>query len=278
MASPEKARLSETQTCPICQGTGWRPVEDAGPEGSGRRVMRCSCVVEARQPRLFEAARIPPQYQHCDFEHFWTNIYEQRGYNESLQQAKLLAQRFAEESPVNVECGLLFMGPCGAGKTHLAVATLRRLLEKGLECLYCDYQDLLKQIQASYNPVAETTEMQVLEPILTAPVLLLDDLGSIKPSLWVLDTVGYVLNQRYSHKRMTLITSNYLDPPEGSPARTGEASAARRRAATGSLQREDSLEDRIGYRIRSRLYEMCRLVHIQADDFRRRVKQADYRY
>ncbi|MBI4463034.1 MAG: ATP-binding protein [Acidobacteria bacterium] len=265
MASPETTRLPQPETCPHCGGTGWRPVEEADPASGGvRRVMRCSCLLESRPQRLHEAARIPPQYQPCDFQSFATSIYrEQPACFQSLQEAKLKAQRFAEEYPVNTESGLLFMGGPGVGKTHLAVAILRRLLDRGFDCLFRDYQDLLKQIQSSYNPQAETSEMKLLEPILAAPVLLLDDLGSIKPSLWVLDTVGYVINQRYSHKRTTLITTNYLDAPVSSAGR-------------GRAGDPDRLADRIGERMRSRLYEICRTVELQADDFRARFKKADY--
>ncbi len=38
--------------------------------------------------------------------------------------------------------------------------------------------------------------------------------------------------------------------------------------------REDSLEQRIGSRMRSRLFEMCRTVEVQAPDFRRESTQA----
>ena len=123
MAADEKPRPPATDTCPLCHGTGWKPVEEAGV----RRVVRCDCVAESRLERLWATARIPPQYQHCDFENFATNIYpQQAAYNQSLQQAKLIAERFADECPVNVDCGLLLMGAPGVGKTHLAVAILRQ--------------------------------------------------------------------------------------------------------------------------------------------------------
>jgi DNA replication protein DnaC len=167
--------------------------------------------------------------------------------------------------PGNAELGLLFMGPCGVGKTHLAVAILRALLEKGVECLFCDFRELLKTIQDSYNPVVQTTEMQVLAPVLDTEVLLLDDLGASKPSAWVLDTVGHILNTRYNGKRVTLITTNYLDAPAA-------------RGPSSSLARDDSLTDRIGERMRSRLHEMCRTVELRAPDFRQVIRRAEYRF
>lgn len=271
MALPEKTRLPDpeiaTEACPLCGGTGWKPVEEGGPAGGGagvRRVVRCTCVEAARPQQLFAAARIPSQYQHCDLANFTTSMYpEQHAYRQSLEHARLMARTFADEYPVNEERGLLFLGPSGVGKTHLAAAILRRLVERGFECLFCDYPTLLKQIQDSYNPVAEATEMQLLAPVINAQVLLLDDLGAMKPSAWVLDTVGYILNQRYSHKRTSLITTNFLDayPPVAGASRA---------------ENRDILADRIGARIRSRLHEVCRKIEIHSEDFRERFKKADY--
>ena len=185
------------------------------------------------------------------------------GADGSLREALLTARRFVEAYPVDTAGkGLLLTGSIGVGKTHLAVGVLRRLVqERGVRGLFCDYRELLKQIQASYNPESQTTEMEVLEPVLKTDVLLLDDLGASKPSAWALETVGHILNARYNDKRVTLVTTNYLDTQ-----RPGDSNR--------QMVREDTLADRIGQRIRSRLYEMCRTIEIVAPDFRKRVRQA----
>jgi DNA replication protein DnaC len=153
------------------------------------------------------------------------------------------------------------------GKTHLAVAALKELIHRGHAGLFCDYRELLKEIQASYNPASESTEMSILEPIRTVEVLVLDDLGASKPSAWVLDIIGLVLNARYNERRVTILTTNYLD--ESSNAEPTPRSPGGQRVVV----REDVLGDRIGARMRSRLYEMCRTVEVFAPDFRREVRQ-----
>jgi DNA replication protein DnaC len=98
-------------------------------------------------------------------------------------------------------------------------------------------------------------------------VLVLDDLGASKPSAWVLDIIGLVLNARYNERRVTILTTNYFDEaPSAEPVP---------RALGGQrvVVREDAIADRIGARMRSRLYEMCRTVEVFAPDFRREVRQ-----
>ncbi len=236
-------------------------------------AVRCDCVQGDRTTRLFGRARIPLRYEHCDFENFDTDLYENAAqaaaWNRSLEQAKLVVESFARDYPAGTDSGLLLMGSCGAGKTHLAVAALKQLLLRGHDGLFYDYRELLKEIQASYNPESQATEMGVLEPVLTAELLLLDDLGASKPSAWALETVGHILNARYNEKRVTLLTTNYLDTTAGSPESvrlpSGQAVAP---------VREDALADRVGQRIRSRLYEMCRTVELVAPDYRKEIRQA----
>jgi DNA replication protein DnaC len=258
------------ENCTLCRGTGWKLVPRADG-AAGKVAVACDCGMEARASLVMERARIPKRYEHCDFESYSTDVGATSQQHHSLQQAKLSAQGFVRDYPGSSEKGLLFMGPSGVGKTHLAVAALKDLIQRGHAGLFCDYRELLKEIQASYNPASESTEMKILEPIRTVEILVLDDLGASKPSDWVRDIVGIVLNARYNENRTTIITTNYLD----NPATEGEMA----RLPNGKLMapvREDALEQRIGSRMRSRLYEMCRTVEVSAPDFRREKTQAGH--
>jgi DNA replication protein DnaC len=279
--------------CLLCGGTGWKTVEQISPEEGAQRVswkkpvpgsdelrrvwaVPCDCTGTDRAARTMSRARIPRRYEHCDFENFDTDLYEDNresaAWNRSLSQAKLVVEAFARDYPVGTETGLLLMGPCGAGKTHLAVAALRQIAQRGHIALFYDYRELLKQIQGSYNPESQFTELGVLEPVLTADVLLLDDLGASKPSPWALETVGHILNTRYNERRITLLTTNYLD--SAGPAPAAPISSRLPSGQAVAPAREDLLADRLGTRIRSRLYEMCRTVELFAPDYRREVRQA----
>src|SRR5580692_5466766 len=259
------------EDCGICRGTGWKMVarKDGLP---GQVAAPCECGMDERAEKVMVRARIPKRYEHCDFESYSTDLTDGKTWTaqheKSLKHAKFETEGFVREFPAT-EKGLLLIGPSGVGKTHLAVAALKELIKRGHEGLFCDYRELLKEIQASYNPASESTEMKILEPIRTVEILVLDDLGASKPSDWVRDIVGIVLNARYNESRTTLITTNYLD----NPATEGEAT----RLPSGKLvmpTREDSLDQRIGSRMRSRLFEMCRTVEVVAPDFRRESTQA----
>lgn len=237
----------------------------------GEMAVACECGMEVRAGVVMERARIPKRYEHCDFESFATELADGKTWTaqheQSLKQTKMLAQGFVRDYPAT-EKGLLLMGPSGVGKTHLAVAALKELIRRGHSGLFCDYRELLKEIQSSYNPASESTEMGVLEPIRTVELLVLDDLGASKPSAWVLDIIGLVLNARYNEKRMTILTTNYIDETGG------PTEGARLPGGQRVTVKEDTLADRIGARMRSRLYEMCRTVEVFAPDFRREARQA----
>jgi DNA replication protein DnaC len=237
-----------------------------------RAAVRCQCAQGDRETLALERARIPRRYEHCTLANFETDTLSEdpraTQWDRSLEQAKLVVQGFVKNYPNVDDQGLLLMGPSGVGKTHLGVAALKELVLRGHEGLFFDYSELLKQIQSSYNAESQTTEMDVLEPVLTCELLLLDDLGSGKPSAWALETVGHILNTRYNEKRITLITTNFLDADVTARGKSLPLPSG------GAVRIEDSLADRIGQRIRSRLYEMCRTIEIFARDYRREVRRS----
>ena len=183
--------------------------------GAGQWVSRaCECQEMEREERRLAAAHIPERYRHYTLDGYETAF---RGADPSLGRAHLTARKFVEAYPVDTAGkGLLFTGSIGVGKTHLAVGVLRRLVqERGVKGLFCDYRELLKSIQNSYNPQVHTTELELLQPVFAAEVLVLDDLGAQKPNEWVWDTVALILNTRYNDKQTTIITTNYPDLPAG---------------------------------------------------------------
>lgn len=242
----------QDETCALCGGSGWKNVGS----GTDRRVTRCDCFLETQAKYLLESAAIPTRYVECDFSTYQTNG------SDGLAATKIRIETWAKQYPLDRN-GLLLIGPSGVGKTHLAVAALKQLASKGFHCLFCDYRELLKQIQNSYNPSVQITELDLLRPVFETEIVLLDDLGAVKPSEWVWDTVSIILNTRYNEKRTTLITSNFLDEPSAA----ADGFSGPRRAV-----REETLGDRVGERMRSRLFEMCRLVVVNGRDYRQKFR------
>ena|ERR1051326_1113617 len=225
--------------CPVCDDTGWRPVDD--PSGV-RRVVRCDCWRDRVGQQRLAGANIPKRYLHCTLENF-------AAYNESLTRAEGQARRVAEGFPGRVTRGLLLEGPPGVGKTHLAVAVLKHVIEaSGARGLFYDTRDLLRIIRSTYDPSIRTTELEILRPVMNADLLVLDDLGAEKTSEWVDETMNLIVNTRYNERRTTIFTSNYLDIPDDTDP--------------------NSLLFRIGFRMRSRLHEMCEFIEMDGADYR----------
>ncbi len=230
-------------TCPMCGGTGWALTESDGVE----LVRRCGCDVERRRAEQLAAAGIPERYRHCTLESFelWN-----KAKDPSLGRAKKAVQEFVDLYP-QVDRGLLLMGGVGTGKTHLAVAALTGLIrDKGVRGRFADFTSLVLEIQMTFDVPGGSRNL--LRPLVEAELLVLDELGAGKTSAWVTDLLYYLVNTRYLEGRLTIFTTNFLDPPDV------------------PRPQEEYLADRISRRIRSRLFEMCRSVSLTGDDYRKR--------
>ncbi len=253
--------MTDTPVCQLCDGMGMRVTTQ--PDGR-RAAEPCECQYERKIFSLFAKAQVPQRYAGCTLE-----SYKPTG---DLFLAYNTARRFVDIYPgENDGTGLLLTGSIGVGKTHLAIAILQKLiLEKGVPALFCDYRELLKSITNSYNSRVETTELEVLRPVFEAEVLVIDELGAAKPTEWVWETVAHILNTRYNDKRTTIITTNYPNLPPGAGS-ANDAGAMARQA-----MREETLGDRIGERMRSRLQEMCVPVEMRGADYRQSQKRARF--
>lgn len=228
--------------CPRCGGTGWVLGERDGVEA----VRRCGCEQARRRAALLAAAGIPERYRHCTLPAF--ELWGDKVTNDKLTSARRRVQEFVDLFP-GVDKGLLLMGGVGAGKTHLAVAALTELIqEKGARGRFADFTSLVLEIQMTFDVPGGSRAL--LQPLVAADLLVLDELGAGKTSPWVMDLLYYLVNTRYLQRRLTIFTTNFTDKAEGGHGET--------------------LADRVSTRIRSRLFEMCEEVVLRVGDYRER--------
>jgi DNA replication protein DnaC len=236
-----------TAVCPICGGTGWKIIERGGLSGAEP----CACAGEARAGALKEGSGIPPNFVRAAL----NNVvipHDNPIAAEKLGRAKILINGFLREFPAVDHPGLLLAGDTGCGKTHLAVAALKALIDKGHEGKFFDYQNLLDRIRSSYDKASGSGDREAYSSAMECGVLLLDDLGSHRVTEWVEDIVTSIITYRYNHRKPIIVTTN-LDPKGTALAYVTEG---------GKEVTKKSLPEVIGLRASSRLDEMCRYVNL----------------
>ncbi len=238
--------------CPFCGGVGQRQVQ----VGDRVRVGRCRCRMLPDRILLFNRAGIPARHAHSSFSSFLPdkNPGVQMGYRQCQDWVR-------DYQPGQENRGLILFGGVGRGKTHLLVSMLRVLImDHGVEARFVEFSHLLSLLKAGYD--SGTGEATTLMPLVRVPVLAIDELGKGRGSDWELGIIDQLVSHRYNALGTILATTNY----EPKPA-TG--------LSQGNLAQPEhaqTLGDRVGDRVLSRLKEMCGFLRLRGEDVRHFMK------
>lgn len=255
----------QADVCSRCEGTGG--FEVSLPSGN-RAWKTCHCQTLERRMALYRSACIPARFAAKTLDAFAPNDKSQMVVRTHLY--KMFQQDDAGRPAFRTgHRGILLMGSPGTGKTHLMVGLLRNLtLELGIPARFHDFGLLLSKLRSSYG--SEGSEMTILQPLIDVEVLLIDDLGKGRNSKWELGIIDILVSCRYNADRTTLITTNYTEQPE-----TTLRERFRGRGGTEGeeMMERDTLRDRVGDRIYSRLQEMCHFFPVRGMDYRQKLSQ-----
>ncbi len=122
---------------------------------------------------------------------------------ESLDQAKHTAEAFAADP----DGWLLFNGPRGCGKTHLAVAIAGERLNQGSQVFFAFVPTLLDHLRATFSPDSPVGYDELFEQINSVPLLVLDDLGAESSTAWAEEKLYQIVVHRHEARLPTVITT-----------------------------------------------------------------------
>lgn len=244
----QASRCDCIPSCPRCGDTGRVLVEKDGQT----RVGRCRCQMLPDRIRLFNAAQIPARHASSNFMHFDTAA-------EGTMPGFFAAMSWVQDFKRGQENqGMIFWGPVGRGKTHLLIATLQELIfQHGIPGRFIEFSRLLSQLKEGYS--AGRSDATILEELASVPVLCIDELGKGRLSDWELTIIDEVISRRYNTMGCVLGTSNYRPAsPTGAPPPN---------LARPEFESQ-TLGDRVGWRVFSRLQQMCTFVQTRGQDYR----------
>jgi DNA replication protein DnaC len=250
------AELDDRPDCPLCAGSGRARVESEGVITMGW----CRCQRLPDRIQIFNRAGVPARFSEATFVSF---AQEPDGQLKDLAPSGIRALGECSQwvegfDPSRENRGLVLHGPVGRGKTHLMVGLLRELIFRhGVEVRFIEFSRLLSMLREGYS--SGRSDAGVLSELAAVPVLAIDELGKGRLTDWELAVIDEVISRRYNAMGCTLATTNYA-PGEATGFETANLSTATRASQT--------LTDRVGERVYSRLCQVVDFIEVAGKDHR----------
>jgi DNA replication protein DnaC len=235
--------------CSLCNGKGTRTVAYDG----GMRTGRCRCQKLPDRIQLFNNTCLPAAQGYCSFESF---KHINKGATLAAKSCTTWLQKFITEPEKK---GLILSGQVGRGKTHLLISILRALIfERGEKVRFIEFSRLLSILRDGFSK--GESNQKLMSEICNIPILAIDELGKGRLTGWERTVIDDIVSGRYNSNGTIIATTNYKwGPPQNKGADLTNL------AENFDIQ---TLGDRVGERVFSRLQEMCYFTPIQGDDFR----------
>jgi DNA replication protein DnaC len=196
-----------TYTCGTCKDRGYLRADVQYGDPMFGKPVECVCKradkKEHMRQNLLSLSGIVQysRYRNASFETFNRKLP-----SKSVKSAYANAKTFADDP----DGWLVLAGPCGCGKTHLAVSIAKERIAAGDTVLVQTVPDLLDHLRDAFNPQSETTYNTLFERMKTASLLVLDDYGAENTTEWAKEKLFQILNYRYNTMAPTVITTNVL--------------------------------------------------------------------
>lgn len=155
-----------------------------------------------RLERLRKYSLMDKQFEQCTFENFEVNEMNKQYYN----LAKKYVEKFDEIRKQNL--GLLLFGAPGTGKTYLAFCIANELLDRLVPVIAISSIGLLNRIKETYKRYGSEGEVEIINSLKNASLLVLDDLGAENSTDWAKEKIYEIIDSRYRDKKPIIITTN----------------------------------------------------------------------
>lgn len=184
--------------CPACADEAQRERDNADA------LEQAAKAKSKRLEQRLGASLIPARFASKSFTEYRCATQQQEA---NLATCRGYAQHFTSHAAAG-RC-LALLGNPGTGKTHLAAAIARHLINRlGVTAVYRTVGSLLQYVKGSYDRGADYSEAQAFASLVEPALLIIDEVGATKPTEFEQATLFAVINGRYEALRPTVVISN----------------------------------------------------------------------